>query len=432
MATHDAEVLVVGGGPAGAATAAFLARAGMDVLVVDRARFPRDKPCAEYLSPQASRVLSELGLLARIEGAGAAALRGMRVRAPDGHEIRGDFAASHGFRGFRDRGLALPRRQLDAILLDGARAAGARVMEGARVRDLQRGAGGRVEGLLVEANGAVRPLAAPLVIGADGLRTVVGRRLGLVRTGRFPRRMAVVAHYRGVAGIGDCGEMHVDRAGYVGLADVGGGITNVAVVVPWGDAHRIAGDPARFLAQWLAERPHLAPRFATAACVSEARAVGPFNQRARRAWAPGVALVGDAADFFDPFTGEGIYAALRGAELLTGYAFEAARARDGGRHDVALAAWDRCLRDEFRGKRLVERAVGTAVAFPALLNRAARVLSRRRDMADLLVGVTGDFVPPGEVLHPRFLLSLLFPSVRPSDRPPGAASPSGEAASGQA
>lgn len=431
MATRDAEVLVVGAGPAGAATACLLARAGVDVLLLDRARFPRDKPCAEYLSPQASRVLSELGALAPIEAAGAAALRGMRVRAPDGHEIRGEFAAAHGFRGFRDRGLALPRRVLDAILLARARDAGARVLEGARVRDLVRGTDGRVRGLVVDGAHGGRTFTAPLVVGADGLRTVVGRRLGLVRTGRFPRRVAVVAHYRGVAGMDDCGEMHVDAAGYAGLADVGGGLTNVAVVVPAGAASCMAGDPARWLAQWLEARAHLAPRFAAATRVSAARVVGPFNQRARRAWAPGVALVGDAADFFDPFTGEGIYAALRGAELLIGYAFEAARARDARRHDIALAAWDRCLQEEFRGKRLVERAVGTAVAFPALLNRAARVLARRRDMADLLVGVTGDFVPPRAVLHPRFLLPLLLPSIR---RPvlTAAPSPPGEAAGGRA
>ena len=65
------------------------------------------------------------------------------------------------------------------------------------------------------------------------------------------------------------------------------------------------------------------------------------------------------------------------------------------------------LRDAFRGKRVVERAVGTAVAFPVLFNRAAQVLSRRRDMADLLVGVTGDFVPPREVLRPSFLWRLI-------------------------
>lgn len=405
--TRDAEVLVVGGGPAGSATAFFLARAGVEVCLLDRARFPRDKPCAEYLSPQASRILDEMGVLATIERAGAAQLDGMRVRAPNGAVIHGEFASSHGFRGFRDRGLALPRRELDAILLDRARAAGARIVEGAKVRDVLRGSDGSVVGVEGDLEGMHRTWRAELTIGADGLRSVVGRRLGLTRHGRFPRRIAVVAHYGGVEGVGRCGEMHVERDGYLGLADVGHGRTNVAVVVPQHEAHAIGGSTSAFLDAWIARHPHLAPRFAHATRLTTARATGPFNQRARRAWAPGAALVGDAADFFDPFTGEGIFAALRGGELLTPYAFEGVRATTRRSRHVALAAYDRCLRDAFRGKRVVERAVGTAVAFPVLFNRAAQVLSRRRDMADLLVGVTGDFVPPREVLRPSFLWRLI-------------------------
>lgn len=415
MTRRDAEVLVVGGGPAGAAAAFFLARAGVDVLVLDRARFPRDKPCAEYLSPQASRLLDEMGALGLVERAGAAQLAGMRVHAPNGAVIHGEFASSHGYRGFRDRGLALRRLALDAILLSQARAAGARVLEETRVRDLLFGTGGRVEGVVADTDGGPRALRAPLVVGADGLRSVVGRRLHLTTRGMFPRRVAVVAHYTGVEGMGRCGEMHVDARGYTGLADVGNGVTNVAVVVPAAGARGMAGNPAGFLGRWIAARPALAARFAAAGRLTTPRATGPFNVRARRAWAPGAALVGDAADFFDPFTGEGIYAALRGGELLVGYAFDAARATSARRHDIALAAYDRSRRDAFRGKRLVERAVGTAVAFPALLNRAAAVLAQRRDMADLLVGVTGDFVPPREVLRPGFLLRLLLPPAMPGD-----------------
>src|SRR5688572_10731744 len=78
------EVLVVGGGPAGASTAVALARAGVDVVVVDRARFPRPKPCAEYLSPEASRVLDAMGVLGAVEATGAAQLAGVLVRAPNG------------------------------------------------------------------------------------------------------------------------------------------------------------------------------------------------------------------------------------------------------------------------------------------------------------------------------------------------------------
>jgi flavin-dependent dehydrogenase len=249
-------------------------------------------------------------------------------------------------------------------------------------------------------------MGAGIVIGADGLHSVVSRRLGLAAHRRWPQRVAVVAHYRGVDGVGTCGEMHVERDGYVGLADVGDGLTNVAVVVPVARARDMAGDPGAFLARWIAARPHLAPRFARAARVGEARATGPFASHARRAWAGGVALVGDAADFFDPFTGEGIYAALRGGEVLAPYAFEALRAGSPRRADEPLAAYDRWRRHEFGAKWLVERCIGTAVGIPALLEHAARALSARRDMADLLVGVTGDFVPAREVLRPRFLLRL--------------------------
>ncbi|MCC6319718.1 MAG: NAD(P)/FAD-dependent oxidoreductase [Gemmatimonadaceae bacterium] len=410
---RHAEVIVVGAGPAGAATATFLARNGIEVTLVDRARFPRDKPCAEYLSPQATRLLDELGALSAIEAAGPAQLTGMRVTAPDGTAFLGEFAARHGFRGFRDRGLALRRTVLDAILVDRAREAGAQIQEGVAVRDLVRD-GAAVRGVVVTGDAHTTTLRAPLVIGADGLRSVVSRRLGLARQGRWPRRYAVVTHYTGVAGIGPQGEMHVFADGYAGLADVGHGVTNVAVVVPASLARDLSGDPSAFLERWLDGHAALNARFASAQRVSPVVVTGPFNQRAARAWAPGAALVGDAADFFDPFTGEGIYAALRGAELLAPYAFEVARNHaDARRAAVALAAWDRARRDEFRGKARVERLVGAAVGAPAIFTHVAHSLARRRDMADLLVGVAGDFVPPDRVLRPGFLFRLLVPGRAP-------------------
>lgn len=398
---RDAQIIVVGGGPAGSSAAYYLACAGLDVLILDRARFPRDKPCSEYLSPQASRILQAMGALAEIEQSGAAQLTGMRVHAPNGETIHGEFAAEHGYRGFRDRGLALRRTVLDAILLNRARLAGARVQEGCRVTDVVQNGGGRVTGVAVSSDGVSRIMNAELVIGADGLRSVIGRRLGLIRASRWPKRIAIVTHYRNVRGIGAYGEMHVDREGYLGYADVGNGLTNVAVVVPVSRAAEVAADRTEFLESWIAERPQIADLFSGAERVDPVRATGPFASAARRAWTPGAALVGDAADFFDPFTGEGIYAALRGGELLAGHVVESVA-------DKSLSEYDRARRAEFSGKWKVERLVGAAVAFPALINRAARVLSKRRDMADLLIGVVGDFVPAREVLSPAYLFKLML------------------------
>ena len=409
MADVTADVVVVGGGPAGSSVAWHLAQLGVTVAVLDRARFPRDKVCAEYLSPQASRILEAMGALHLIEAAGATHLRGMKVRAPSGREILGNFAAQHGFHGFRDRGLGIRRTILDAILLDRARAAGAQILERTHVTDVVRDTDGTVTGVQVrDDTGTTRTIHAALVIGADGLRSIIARRLQLTQRAWRPRRIALVAHYRGLPFVTDIGEMHVEPHGYVGIADVGNGLTNIALVVPVTRTNGLATDPTAFLEQWLMHVPHLAARFRTAERVSDVRVTGPFATKSRRAWAPGAALVGDAAEFFDPFTGEGVYTALRGGELLAPFAAEYVHASTQSTRNKALAEYDRLRRREFSGKWTVERLIAAFVANPPLLNHAARALSRKTDMADLLIGVAGDFVPPKEVLRFRYLARLLL------------------------
>ncbi len=401
------DVLVVGAGPAGASTAFHLARAGLRVTLVDRARFPRTKACAEYMSPQASRLLHAMGVLEQVERAGAAQLTGMRIRAPNGTQFEGRFLAEHGYRGFRDRGLAIPRIDLDAMLVDAARNAGVHVVEDWCVGNVARDSAHRVTYVTgTDASGVQSQLSATVVVGADGLRSIVARRLGLASRSRFVERYAVVAHFADVQGIDDAGEMHVAHNGYVGLANVGHSLTNVAVVVPAAVMATARNGAARFLLDWLQGHPHLASRFSSARIVGGVRATGPFGSQAKRAWAPGVALVGDAAEFFDPFTGEGVYSALRGGELLAPFVTAAVNAASAADADAALRAYAAAHRAEFRSKRIVEQMIGVAVAYPALFNRAARVLAKRQEMADLLIGVVGDFIPAHRVLHPKFLLTL--------------------------
>jgi flavin-dependent dehydrogenase len=351
-----------------------------------------------------------MGALEACERAGAAHLAGMVIRAPGGARIRGEFAAAHGFRAFRDRGLALRRPVLDAILLDRARAAGAEVLEGEHVISVLRDSRSAVCGVRVRTDhGGEREHRCRMVVGADGLRSVVARRAGISRQAFGPRRLAFIGHYRGVSGLSDFGEMHVEREGYAGFADVGQGLTNVAVVVPRASVRGGLGvPPTAFLERWIAARPHLAPRMAGAESSAPVRVTGPFAVHARRAWAKGVALVGDAADFFDPFTGEGIYAALRGGELLAPYALAALEAGRGRDADAALRGYDHARRRAFAGKWIVERLVALAVGAPWLLDRAAATMEAHPAMANLFVGVAGDFVPAREVLRPSYLARLML------------------------
>jgi flavin-dependent dehydrogenase len=208
--------------------------------------------------------------------------------------------------------------------------------------------------------------------------------------------------------MGASAELHVGARGYVGLNRIGPGRTNVALVVPAARGVEARGRTEAFFLEALETFPGVSGRVAGGRLARKVLATGPFAAWSGRVVTDGAALVGDAADFFDPFTGEGIYTALRGGELLAPFAAEAARASNPDQADKSLREYERSRRKEFSGKWKVERLVGTAVAFPALIKRAATVLSRRRDMADLLVGVVGDFVPAREVLRPRYLLSLLY------------------------
>jgi geranylgeranyl reductase family protein len=397
MTSWDA--VVVGAGPAGSATALLLARAGVRVLLLDRARFPRDKPCSEYLSPETTRVLGRLGggVLESVAAASHARLTGMKVVAPSGAAMVGRFG-----RCGERFSYALPRTSFDTILRHAAEAAGAVVREGVKVEDLvyDRGAVGGVI--------AQETYRARVVVGADGLRSVVARRFGAggVRTSP-PRRVAFSAHVSGVDDVTDVGEMHIGRTGYVGLGPIGDGVTTVALVVP---VRALKGRPRFFDA--LERFPGLAGRFDPRRLVRRVLVTGPFAQWSRQSvtlGAPGAPgggggalLVGDAADFFDPFTGQGIYSALHGAELAAAAVIAALAT------GASLRAYARARRAAFAGKWLLERLIALAVGWPALAERVVGRLARRPDLADLLVRATGNCVPARSVLAPGVLARLLW------------------------
>lgn len=398
------DVGVVGAGPAGATTALLLARAGWSVLLVDRARFPRDKPCSEYLSPATTAILERVDgqVLGAVEGGTHAKLTGMRVIAPAGTAMCGRFR-----NGPRPYSFALPRTVFDSLLLAAAARAGAVVRERVTVEDLvwDRGA---VAGFVARSPmGHRTTLRTRVVIGADGLRSVVARRLGLVRHSP-PQRMAFAAHVADVREVDGVGELHVSERGYVGLGPVGGGITTVALVLPLGRVRaRARVGPREFFAE-LERFPGLAGRFDPRRLVRDVLATGPFAQWAQTAVAPGALLVGDAADFFDPFTGQGIYSAMRGAELAAQALVPALITSRGPVPVRALRPYARARRRTFRGKWLLERLIGLGVGWPALTNRVVRRLASRPELADLLVGATGNIVPAERVLTAGVLARLLW------------------------
>lgn len=396
-------MLVVGGGPAGASTAALTARVGLDVLLVDRAVFPREKACAEYLSPETARDLEHLGVLDGLERAGALRLAGMRIVSDDGTSVTGRFAGAAGYPPYRPWGLSVRRTVLDTALLRAAAREGAEVREGVALERIVT-EGARVVGAVLREGTSLRELRARVVVGADGLDSRVARQLGVARRG-WPRRLAMVAHLAGLEGLGDCGEMFCGPGWYVGLAAQADGIANAAMVVPVADAPAIARDAEGHFRRRLASLPELAARSARAEFTGRLLIAGPFARRARRVVADGALLVGDAADFFDPFTGEGVFAALRGGTLAAA-AITAALAGGGAASRDRLAPYVRARRRALRDKWWLERIVGLAATRPAVMRRYTGRLGRRAGVADLWVGAAGDSVPVRALFTPRQLAAF--------------------------
>jgi geranylgeranyl reductase family protein len=397
------DVAIVGAGPAGSATATFFAERGYSVALIDRARFPRSKPCGEYVSPEARRMLDRLVAPGELAAEQPAMLEGMRVVSPDGTSFIGRFSATHMYRGYSDQGIALPRSVLDLHLVQLARHRGATLLERTTLDSFDPPTS-RSRTLYLRQGNRSFAISARLLVGADGIHSRVAKQLRVARRGAL-NRVALVAHAIGVDGMQPLGEMHVIKQAYVGLAPVGRGLTNVSVVV---DTKRqgIEGKPGEWFHRVIQEVPEVQQRLSKAEFVSPIVGAGPFARSSTRATADRAVLVGDAADFYDPFTGEGIYAALRGAELV---AELISPFLESDQLDVRqLQVYDQARRRDFRGKWLVERIIAWAVGHPLALNHVARRLKSKPELADLLVGVTGDFVPPSQVLRPGFTLQLVW------------------------
>lgn len=383
---------VVGGGPAGAAVAAHLASAGRDVVVLERLARPSWRACGVYTSPLTRRRLASLGMpdddLARL----IRPIPAMSVETADGRaRCRLEYPAPHSACG-------VDRVRLEEALLGLIRRRGVRVFEGAVVRSVELVAQGAR--LTASQADGISTWSARVVVGADGPTSVVARAARVSRATPWFRRGALTGH-RAIT-FGEA-RMIIGNGWYIGIAPVPSDRVNLGLVMDEAVLRRRLADsrPAALVDDVVRTLPG-ADGLVDAQPTDEVATHLPLVHRVRRAAGDGFVLVGDAAGFVDPLSGEGLHRALVSADL-------AADAIDRylGGDRLALGEYDRRLRARFRSKDVLSWALQLFMLRPALAARAIRRLDERADMRRTFAAALADLAPASTALDPRFVTRLL-------------------------
>ncbi|MER7164594.1 geranylgeranyl reductase family protein [Micromonospora sp. NPDC000207] len=354
---HDADVIVVGAGPGGSATAYHLARHGVRVLLLEKTEFPREKVCGDGLTPRAVRQLIRMGVDTSPE-AGWLQNRGLRVIG-GGVRLELDWPDLASYPNY---GLVRTRLDFDDLLARQAVAAGAKLCTGVNVTGPVFDAGNHVVGVEAEVGPGKEPATfrAPLVVAADGVSGRFPLALGMAKREDRPLGVAVRRYYRSPARHDDDYleswlELRAKGSekllpGYGWIFGLGDGRVNVGLGILNSSNAFGKTNYRRLLTEWLANTP---PDWGMA---DEANAEGPilgaalpmgFNRVPH--YTRGVLLVGDSGGMVNPFNGEGIAYAMESGELAAEVAVQALARSAGPERERALMAYPQVLKDRFGG-----------------------------------------------------------------------------------
>lgn len=378
------DAVVVGAGPAGSTLALRLGRAGRSVLLLDAARFPREKPCGEGILPAGVEALRALGLWERVRSSGRA-FYGIRYRLTDGTSAEAAFPGGQ-------EAWGCPRLHLDATLLQAARETpGVTVREETALRGFERTA----EGMTVALDEA--QVACSILVGADGLHSTVRRLAGLEAPPPARPRFGVQVHAawrlpdpaRVEVLVGDGHELY--------LTPIAEDATCVALLLP---AERLQSLEGRGrleegLRAALLGASGPGPELSQAPFLTRPRGYGPLAQEARAAHAERLLLVGDAAGALDPITGEGV-----ALSLVTGAIAAEVLAAAFARGDFSaarLSEWTRRRAEEVRALARLTSLLLSLSARPWLARRVVKNLARSPATLERLLGVASGSAPLGSL-----------------------------------
>ena len=385
MATPAYDVIVVGAGVAGSASAITLGREGYRVLLLDRAVFPRHKTCGEGIMPEGVRILESLGVLPQILEQGGFRVRGLRFRSQAGVWAQADFPA---ITGEPAHSIVIRRYELDDILLEQAKAtAGITVREGFAVAEAIEEAGAirGVTGHAVKKPDQTETFRAPLTLAADGMNSRFHNRFGIEKKVFRRQRWGLSGHLRGVEGLEPYIEVMFQEGSEVYIAPTGADTTLAAILIEKEGMGAFRGDLATQYHEFLKATPGLRERLRDTEVIPPVGGRGPLGFSVSPIYRSGLLLIGDSAGFIDAITGEGMTLALKSVQVAVPVIRSAFETGDFGASVLERYALERArvIEDVSKLTRLMLRVS----RYPFLANRAIRRLSKDEKLFQKLVGV---------------------------------------------
>ncbi|MFN8571263.1 MAG: geranylgeranyl reductase family protein [Gemmatimonadaceae bacterium] len=343
------DVIVVGGGPAGATMGWSLATRGLDVLVLDRARFPREKVCGDFVEPRGLRLFQTMGCLPRLEASHPLAITHVNLFLGARSAYREHIPFYAGQTELPKHGYIIPRSELDERVLECAGEGGAEVRQGCGVTGVERVDGTMVVHYKDGSQDAERTARAPVVVGADGTHSVVARSFDLLVEDRRYMALSQRAYVDGVELANGEAAFVFDRdlfPGYGWMFPMKDGRANVGVGLLAETCDRYKISVPKLFATFLSKLQRLHPGCARIRLASKpiGGIVKTYGGRGPNYFDGGI-LIGDAGSFVDPMTGEGITPAAESAVI--GADVIAAALERGVTDRTALAAYDRATRAYF-------------------------------------------------------------------------------------
>lgn len=382
----SADVIVVGAGPAGATAAIYLARSGVDVLLLEKSNFPREKVCGDGLTPRGAKQVLALGI--DVSGDDWLKNKGLRVV---GNDSRGVEIPWPTLRDYPDFGLVRPRRDFDAMLAGLAVKAGARLHEGTTATGpITDDRSGRVVGVTARTSAGETAFHAPIVVAADGVAARMALGMGIVKRDDRPLAVAVRRYYRAPARTHDEWlESHLelwDRSnpakpkllpGYGWIFGLGDGTVNVGLGMLNSSKAFGHTDYRKLLRTWLDGTP---PEWG----LTEESAVGgiggaglPMGFNRTPHYRDGLVLLGDAGGAVNPFNGEGIAFAMESAAMAAESILQALGRPDGASREAALSGYAAAMAEHLGRYYRLGGMFSTLIGKPTIMKAATRLgLSR--------------------------------------------------------